>query len=116
MSVFAPARIGRLTLDPNDCSMAVGKVGVRLSAHQWRIVLALAEARGERVGSERMFAALWGEPEDGGPEAPRTNLRVLIYKMRRKFRASGLGIVILSDRARNGTGDSGYRLDPEVVR
>lgn len=116
MSLFDPLTIGRLTLDPNDCTMTVGRIPVRvpLSAMEWRLMLALAEARGERVGSARMFGALWGDA--GRPEAMRISLRVLTHRLRHKLREAGLGIVILTERAPTGTGDAGYRLDPEVVR
>ncbi|HEX8625407.1 MAG TPA: response regulator transcription factor [Allosphingosinicella sp.] len=78
----APLRVGALTLDPLDCSVALGSGRATLNGAEFRILQILSGRAGETVSRAELLAGLYGE----APPAETNVVDVYISRVRAKLR------------------------------
>ncbi len=77
-----PLRAGALTLDPLDCTVALGTGRVALNGAEFRVLQILAARGGETVSRGELLAGLYGE----SPPAETNVVDVYISRIRAKLR------------------------------
>jgi two-component system KDP operon response regulator KdpE len=77
-----PFRAGAMTLDPLDCTVALGTIRVALNGAEFRVLQILAARGGETVSRGELLAGLYGER----PAVETNVVDVYISRIRAKLR------------------------------
>jgi DNA-binding response OmpR family regulator len=98
----APLIAGRVRLDPEEHSVTIdGRVPVRLTKLELRLLQMLLSNAGRSVRSERLLAQVWGHRNAGD----RQLLKQLVHRLRQKIETDPANPAILQTAA-----GSGYKL------
>ena len=100
----APLRFGRLEIDPESRQVRLGEREVRLTAHQFDLLLALAERAGRPVSRDRLTELVRGDtpgPFDRSVDVHVSRIRAAIEDdpkhPRRLLTVRGVGYVLTRD-------------------